>query len=109
MEHQRAALALVNGVVYIAWGSHEDRAPFYGWIMGYVYDGSKFNQSYVLNTGPNTHEVGIWMGGAAPAADSPGRVADLQKRLAAAEAELRRSRGTMRMALDIGRFGSLSA
>lgn len=43
---------------------------------------------------------------AAPAADSPGRVADLQKRLAAAEAELRRSRGTMRMALDIGRFGS---
>ena len=72
MEHQRAALALVNGVVYIAWGSHEDRAPFYGWIMGYVYDGSKFSQSYVLNTGPNTHEVGIWMGGAAPAADSSG-------------------------------------
>src|SRR6185312_12589292 len=33
-EHQRAALALVNAVVYVAWGSHEDRAPFYGWIMG---------------------------------------------------------------------------
>jgi hypothetical protein len=70
MEHQRAALALVNGVVYIGWGSHEDRGPFYGWILGYTYDGTKFSQSAVLNAGPNTREVGIWMGGAAPAADS---------------------------------------
>jgi hypothetical protein len=69
-EHQRAGLALVNGVVYIAWGSHEDRSPFYGWIMGYTYDGAKFNQSYVLNTAPNTREAGVWMSGAAPAADS---------------------------------------
>ena len=69
-EHQRAALALVNGVVYIAWGSHEDRSPFFGWLMGYTYDGAAFSQSYILNTGPNTHEAGIWMSGAAPAADS---------------------------------------
>lgn len=69
-EHQRAALALVNGVVYVAWGSHEDRSPFYGWLMGYTYNGAAFSQSYVLNTGPNTHEAGIWMSGAAPAADS---------------------------------------
>jgi hypothetical protein len=72
LEHQRAGLALVNGVVYIAWGSHEDRAPFYGWLMGYTYDGSSFRQTYVLNTGPNRHESGIWMGGAAAAADSAG-------------------------------------
>jgi hypothetical protein len=69
-EHQRAGLALVNGVVYIAWGSHEDRSPFYGWLIGYTYNGAMFSQSYVLNTGPNTHEAGIWMSGAAPAADS---------------------------------------
>jgi hypothetical protein len=69
-EHQRAALALVNGVVYIAWGSHEDRAPFYGWMMGYTYNGGTFKQSYVMNAGPNTREAGIWMSGAAPAADS---------------------------------------
>ncbi|HEY6927400.1 MAG TPA: hypothetical protein VI653_28250 [Steroidobacteraceae bacterium] len=69
-EHQRAALALVNGVVYIAWGSHEDRSPFFGWIMGYTYNGATFSQAYVLNTGPNTHEAGIWMSGAAPAADA---------------------------------------
>ncbi len=70
MEHQRAALALVNGVVYIAWGSHEDRAPFYGWMMGYTYDGAKFSQTYVVNVAPNTRDAGIWMSGAAPAADS---------------------------------------
>lgn len=45
-------------------------------------------------------------GTVAPAAESPARTADLQDRLAAAEAELRRSRGTLRMALEVGRFGS---
>ena len=69
-EHQRAALALVNGVVYVAWGSHEDRSPFYGWLMGYTYNGSTFSRSYVVNAAPNTREAGIWMSGAAPAADS---------------------------------------
>jgi hypothetical protein len=69
-QHQRAALALVNGVVYIAWGSHEDRAPFYGWIMGYTYNGATFSQTYVVNAAPNLREAGVWMSGAAPAADS---------------------------------------
>jgi len=69
-EHQRAALALVNGIVYVAWGSHEDRSPFYGWIMGYTYDGARFNRAYVVNVAPNTREAGIWMSGAAPAADA---------------------------------------
>jgi len=69
-ENQRAGLALVNGVVYIAWASHEDRAPFYGWLMGYTYNGTAFKQSCVLNLAPNTREAGVWMSGAAPAADS---------------------------------------
>ncbi|MGH8219147.1 MAG: hypothetical protein ACREUT_11385 [Steroidobacteraceae bacterium] len=69
-ENQRAGLALVNGTVYIAWASHEDEAPFYGWIMGYTYNGSGFTQSAVFNVAPNTGEGGIWMSGAAPAADS---------------------------------------
>jgi hypothetical protein len=67
---QRAGLALMNGIVYIAWSAHEDAAPWYGWVMGYQYNGTSLVQKSVLNVTPNTQKGGIWMGGAAPAADS---------------------------------------
>jgi hypothetical protein len=71
MEEQRAGLALVDGTVYIAWGSHEDAQPFYGWLIGYTYDGAAatFTQTHVFNSAPNTGEGGIWMSGAAPSVD----------------------------------------
>jgi hypothetical protein len=74
MENQRAGLALVGGVVYVGWGSHEDRDPWYGWLVGYGYDGAGFSQVGVLNAAPNYSRAGIWMGGAAPAADSNDRL-----------------------------------
>ena len=52
-QNQRAGLTLVNGAVYIAWASHEDRAPYYGWIAGYTYNGSSFAQATILNATPN--------------------------------------------------------
>ena len=73
-ELQRAGLALVNGSVYIAWASHEDIAPYYGWMIGYTYSGSAFRQSAVLNVTPNATLAGIWMSGGAPAADSSGNL-----------------------------------
>jgi hypothetical protein len=73
-ERQRAGLALVNGQVYIAWGSFEDAGPWYGWIMGYSYNGSALVQSSVLNVAPNLRGAGIWMSGGAPAADSTGKI-----------------------------------
>ncbi|MGA2564679.1 MAG: PQQ-dependent sugar dehydrogenase [Steroidobacteraceae bacterium] len=69
-ENQRSGLALVNGVVYIAWASHEDTSPWYGWMMGYSYDGSSFTRTAVFNVTPNKQNGGIWMAGGAPAADS---------------------------------------
>lgn len=71
-ENQRAGLALVNGTVYVAFGSHEDHRPFYGWLLGYRYDGSALERTYTLNVAPNSGDGGIWMAGAAPAADAAG-------------------------------------
>ncbi|MGH7058552.1 MAG: hypothetical protein ACREFZ_11905, partial [Acetobacteraceae bacterium] len=71
-ENQRAGLALVNGTVYVAFGSHEDVKPFYGWLLGYRYDGSSWKHTYTLNVAPNSGDGGIWMAGAAPAADDAG-------------------------------------
>jgi len=74
MEDQRAGLALYNGTVYIAWGSHEDALPYYGWVIGYTYDGAAFTEASAYNSAPNTGMGGIWMSGAAPAVDEQGRL-----------------------------------
>jgi uncharacterized protein YjdB len=66
-QNQRPGLALVNGIIYIAWAAHEDHAPYYGWVMG--YDATSLAQSAVLNVTPNVGYGGIWMGGGAPSAD----------------------------------------
>jgi hypothetical protein len=71
-QNQRAGLALVNGIVYIAWASHEDTAPYYGWVMG--YDAHTLAQTGVFNDTPDQGWGGIWMGGAAPSADSAGNL-----------------------------------
>jgi hypothetical protein len=73
-ENQRAGLVLVNGTVYIIWASHEDQNPYYGWVMGYTYNGSAFSQTQILNVAPNTAYSGIWMSGSAPASDSSGNL-----------------------------------
>ena len=68
-ENQRPGLALVNGVVYVAWASHEDTSPFHGWIIG--FNPATLAQVAVFNDTPNGNKGGIWMSGGAPAADSP--------------------------------------
>jgi hypothetical protein len=69
-ENQRAALALANGQVYIAWASHQDQFTWYGWIMTY-------NTSTLTQTGtfvPSQPSNGIWMSGRAPAIDPSGNL-----------------------------------
>jgi hypothetical protein len=69
---ERAALLLLNGVIYTGWTSHCDIRPYTGWIMG--YSESTLAQTSVLNVTPNGNEGSIWMSGAGPAADSSGNI-----------------------------------
>lgn len=71
-ENQRAGLALVNGVVYVAWASHEDQTPWYGWMMG--FSATDLSHLSTFNTTPNAGQGGIWMGGGAPSADTSGNL-----------------------------------
>jgi Putative Ig domain len=73
-ENQRGGLTLANGNIYIAWGSHEDKTPYYGWVAAYTYNGSSFGQSAMFSTTPNAGWGGVWMGGGAPSVDSNGNL-----------------------------------
>jgi hypothetical protein len=72
MYFDRAALLLVNGVVYTTWASHCDVGPYTGWIIG--YDADTLAQSHVLNLTPNGSKGAIWMSGSGPAADDAGNI-----------------------------------
>jgi hypothetical protein len=67
-QNERCGLALVNGVVYIAYASHGDQPTYYGWVVG--FNASTLAQTAVFNDDPSSAFGGIWMSGGAPAADA---------------------------------------
>jgi len=77
---ERAALLLLNGVIYTTWTSHCDATPYNSWVIG--FDESTLARSIVLDmtangasaAGHGGQEGGIWMAGAGPAADSSGNI-----------------------------------
>jgi hypothetical protein len=70
MHQQRAALALTNGVVLVAWAGHEDKLPYHGWIMG--FDAATLAPVGVFAVTPDGYGGGIWQGGRAPTIDAGG-------------------------------------
>ncbi len=70
---QRPGLLLANGTVYIAFGSHADRSPFHGWVMGYSASNIS-QQTGVFCTAPNGSEAAVWQSGRGLAADADGNV-----------------------------------
>jgi hypothetical protein len=71
-ENPRAGLLLLNGVVYVTWGSLGDIPPYHGWLLG--YDGGTLQQVAVLNTSPNGSDAAIWQSGGAPVVDASGNI-----------------------------------
>ena len=67
---ERAALVLVNGVIYTSWASHCDIAPYTAWVIG--YDEKTLARTSVLNLTPNGSDGSIWASGAGPAVDANG-------------------------------------
>src|SRR5579859_1634980 len=61
-ENQRTGLLLVNGIVYFAFGAHEDNGPWHGWIL--AYNATTLRPTGVWCASPNQVASGIWMSGA---------------------------------------------
>jgi hypothetical protein len=70
--NERPGLLQIGSTVYTTWGSHCDGGPYTSWVMAYNAD--TLHQSGVINMVPNGNEGGIWMAGAAPAADASGNI-----------------------------------
>ena len=70
---QRPGLALVNGAVYLSFGSHADDGLFHGWMIAYDASNLK-HQTAVYNATPNTWGGSIWQSGRAPAIDAGGNL-----------------------------------
>ncbi len=68
VENQRPGLALAQGKVFVAFGSHCDRAPYTGWVL--TYDAATLNAvgQPFRTTDVGVNGAGIWQSGAAPAA-----------------------------------------
>ncbi len=73
---QRPALSLLNGVLYVTYGSYGDTDPYHGWVLG--FNPTSLHLVSVYNDTPNlistpasstADEGGIWQSGAGLASD----------------------------------------
>lgn len=64
---QRPGLLLLNGFVYVAFGSNNDFGQWFGWLAAYNAETLKLDAAF--NVAPNGYFGGIWMAGAAIATD----------------------------------------
>jgi outer membrane protein assembly factor BamB len=71
-ELQRAALLLADGVLYVAFASHQDRDPYHGWL--FAYDAATLTRRATCNTSPTALDGSIWMSGQGPAVDEAGNI-----------------------------------
>jgi hypothetical protein len=73
-ELQRPALLLLNGNIYVSFGSHQDVRVWHGWIFG--YDERTLRPTAVRCLSPDSWYggAGLWQGGVGPAADSSGNI-----------------------------------
>src|SRR5882757_790467 len=69
-QKNRPGLLLLNGIVYLAFGSNYCNDGNYSWVLG--YDASTLQQTAVFNTNPDHGLTSIWQAGGGLAADDAG-------------------------------------
>jgi hypothetical protein len=67
-----SGLTIVNGTIYIPFGSHSDAQPYHGWVLG--YNAQTLQLSAVFVTTPNGEGAGVWQSGGRVAADAQGNL-----------------------------------
>jgi hypothetical protein len=72
IQNQRPAVTLQNGVIFLAWSSHNDCYNYHGWVMG--YDAATLTQVGVYANTPNGTMGGIWQGGQGLTVDPAGNL-----------------------------------
>ena len=72
MQWQRPGLLLLNGNIYIGFGSHQDRQPYHGWI--FAYSASTLQRVALLCLSPNADSAGVWHAGMGLTADANGNI-----------------------------------
>jgi len=70
---QRPGLLLANNAIYIAFGSHEDKPPYHGWLMSYDA-GNIAQQLGIYMSTPNGDGGAFWQSGRGPASDDGGNI-----------------------------------
>jgi PQQ enzyme repeat len=72
---QRPGLTLVNGTVYVGYGSYFDGNPYHGWILGFNHSTAfKLQLVAAFNATPNGFQGAFWQGGGRISADSAGNL-----------------------------------
>ncbi|MFY9559540.1 MAG: hypothetical protein WAQ52_04835 [Terriglobales bacterium] len=71
-QKNRPGLLLLNGIVYLAFGSNYCNDNNYSWVLG--YDAATLQQTGVFNTNPDHGLTSIWQAGGGLAADDEGYI-----------------------------------
>ena len=72
LESQRPGLLLVNGQIIVTFASQCDLGLYHGYVL--AFDETNLQPTGAFVTTPDGYEGGIWASGAAPAADSNGKI-----------------------------------
>ena len=72
LESQRPGLLLVNGQIIVTFASQCDLGFFHGYVL--AFDETNLQPTGAFVTTPDGSQGGIWASGAAPGADSNGKI-----------------------------------